>query len=120
MGGGEVDRRTMELVVCQEHWRAGRVIADSVEWSRCGFSLLHAGYVIRALFSPSHPYEPPKVYLSPEPTSSKHYYVHPGEDVARLCFCHPAEWSPRLNLLVAVCSAVRFINDLRAGDPEAR
>jgi ubiquitin-protein ligase len=72
--------------------------------------VFHRGFVIEPRFPFNYPYEPPLIYLRPAPRS-RHYYVHAGEREPRLCFCRTEEWSPRMGLLVAVCSAMRFIND---------
>jgi ubiquitin-protein ligase len=73
----------------------------------------HRGFVIEPRFPFEYPVAPPLIYLRPAP-SSRHYYVHPGEETPRLCYCRTEEWSPRMGLLVAVCSAMRFINDYLA------
>ncbi len=72
--------------------------------------VFHRGFVIEPRFPFNYPYEPPHIYLRPEPRS-RHYYVHLGDREPRLCWCRPEDWSPRLRLIVAVCSAMRFIND---------
>jgi ubiquitin-protein ligase len=74
----------------------------------------HRGFVIEPRFPFEYPFAPPLIYLRPAPRS-RHYYVHPGEQEPRLCWCRPEDWSPRLRLLVAVCSAMRFINDYLDG-----
>lgn len=116
----EMDRRTEELAACQKHFRKGRILCqgEPEDWWSWGFWLPHGGFAIVARFHMLHPLAPPNVYLSPEPVS-RHYYVHGNESEARLCYLHPSEWSPRLNLLVAVCAAIRFINEYRAGVPDA-
>jgi ubiquitin-protein ligase len=73
----------------------------------------HRGFVIEPRFPFNYPYEPPHIYLRPG-VHSLHYYVHQGEQEPRLCWCQPSDWSPRMGLLVAVCSAMRFINDYLA------
>jgi hypothetical protein len=74
----------------------------------------HRQFWIIPKFAPDHPYSPPHIYLSPE-IRSRHYYVHEGESTARLCWCKPSDWHPRMRLIIAVTSAMRFINDRRAG-----
>lgn len=76
--------------------------------------VFHRSFVIAPRFPFNYPYEPPRIYLNPRP-QSRHYYVHPGEQEPRLCWCQPSDWSPRLRLIVAVCSAMRFINDYLDG-----
>lgn len=117
----EVDRRTLELADCQAMWPHGCVwqYGPQHEWSSFGFRVEHVGFAITAMFHPDHPYEAPLVYLWPEPQSS-HYYTHGFESHLRLCYCRPEQWSPRLRLNVAVCSAMRFINDYLDGDPTTR
>jgi hypothetical protein len=73
----------------------------------------HRGLVILPRFALDHPFSPPLVLLLPG-ILSRHYYVHPGESEARLCYCRPEEWSPRFRLVHAVTAAMRFINDWRA------
>jgi len=116
----EMDRRTKELAACQTHWREGRIVCqgDPQNWSSFGFFLPYRGFAIVARFPVLYPSVPPNVYLSPAPVS-RHYYVHRDEAEARLCYLHPSEWSPRLNLLVAVCATIRFINEYSAGVPDA-
>jgi hypothetical protein len=116
-----MDRHTLELASCQRHFPSGCIVCDGdpEDWWSYGFRLPHRGFVIVARFQMLHPFAPPNVYLSPEPVS-RHYYMHGNEKQARLCYLHPSEWSPRLNLLVAVCAAIRFVNDYRAGVPDAQ
>jgi hypothetical protein len=73
----------------------------------------HRGFVIEPQFAPDHPNSPFHIYLDPCP-SSRHYYVHPGEKVPRLCWCSPANWSERWPLIVGVTAAMRFIDDYLA------
>jgi len=80
--------------------------------------VVHRGFIIEPRFPLNYPYEPPLIYLrsfdARASLRSRHYYVHPGEQTPRLCWCQPSDWSPRMGLLVAVCSAMRFINDYLA------
>jgi hypothetical protein len=106
-----MDRREQELRLCRQLWPSGWIFRED---GASGFGVRHAGYDIAAVFHSEHPYEPPHVYLTPKPSSS-HYYVHAGERVPRLCFVRPEQWSPRMGLVIAVGSAMRFVNDYRAG-----
>jgi|SRR5581483_5903424 len=112
----ELDRRTLELAECQQLWRHGRVHLEYPQcgWSRTGFRVQHHDFVITAVFHVDHPYEPPNVFLSPEP-SSRHYYVHGGDSIPRLCWTKSGEWQPRHHLAVAIATAMRFINEYRTG-----
>lgn len=111
------DRRGVELSECQRLWRHGRVccVGPREQWSSFGFMVAHDGFVITALFHEDHPYEPPIVHLDPEPTSTRHYYTHRGDSVPRLCWTASGEWQPRHTLIVAVATAMRFINEYHAG-----
>lgn len=86
----------------------------TIEGGDAYFYVNHRGFRIRPVFAPDHPYEPPHIYLSPEPSSS-HYYVHSGERYKRLCWCMPSDCFPQMHVLVAVTAAMRFINEYRAG-----
>lgn len=75
-----------------------------------GARLSFGGHAITVRFAPEHPCSPTWVYLNPAPVHP-HYYVHAGERVARLCWCHPAEWRPTYGLVVALGCAIRFLNE---------
>lgn len=70
----------------------------------------HGRFVILPRFALEHPLSPPHIFLRPG-ILSRHYYVHPGEWEARLCYCRPEEWSSRFRLIHAVASSMRFLND---------
>ena len=113
----EIDRRTMELSECQRLWPSGRVCCQGPReaWTSFGFAVRHRGYWITAFFHEGHPLEAPRVFIDPAPSSSSHYYVHAGEDAARLCFVRAHEWSSRHTLLVAIGCAMRFLNEFERG-----
>lgn len=75
-----------------------------------GVQVVHRGRSIVARHAPDHPWSASWVFLDPAPRHA-HYYVHSGESVARLCWARPDEWSPTYHLLVAVGSAIRFLNE---------
>lgn len=83
-------------------------------WESWGVRFQHRNFSITARFSPEHPYEPPLIFLSPAPRD-RHYYIHHGETVARLCWCLPGEWHTNYRLIIAVGTALRFINDHHIG-----
>lgn len=83
-------------------------------WDSWGVRLRHDRFVVTARFSPEHPYEAPVVLLDPAPRDP-HYYVHREESVARLCWCQPGEWHTSYRLVIAVGTALRFINDHQVG-----
>jgi hypothetical protein len=85
-----------------------------VDAARYGVQVPHLGaYWITALFAPND-WEPPYVYVSPEPQGTHHYYVHP-DGTPRLCYTQYTEWSPAYRLATAVGCAQRFLNDFAAG-----
>lgn len=75
-----------------------------------GVEVPHANRRIIARYAPDHPFSPPWVYIDPPPSNS-HYYVHGGEAHARLCWCRPDQWDPTYHLIVAVGSAITFLNE---------
>jgi hypothetical protein len=93
-------------VICAFGGRAVLLPDDGV-WA---VEVRRRGRSIIARHAPDHPFSAPWVYLDPSPCNL-HYYVHSGEAHARLCWCTPWDWSPSLHLLVAVCAAIRFLNE---------
>jgi hypothetical protein len=105
-----------ELLECQQLWPQGWVCPGGPR-GVClpyGFCVRHGGYVIRALFHVEHPLVPPRIYLTPAPVSG-HYYAPAGDVTPRLCWIAAGQWQTRHTLTVAVASAMRFINEYRAG-----
>lgn len=103
-----------QLAEITQHFRARILHSNTDGWDAWGARLQHRSFTITARFHHEHPYEPPLIYLSPAP-KDPHYYVHHGETVARLCWCQPGEWHPRYRLIIAVATAIRFINDHQIG-----
>ena len=103
-----------QLAEVTQHFRARILHSNADGWSSWGVRLDHRSFTITARFHPEHPYEPPQIFLSPQPKDA-HYYVHHGETVARLCWCQPGEWHTSYRLIIAVATAIRFINDHQMG-----
>lgn len=75
-----------------------------------GVRVSYAGRGVLARYAPDHPLSPPWVYIDPPPSNS-HYYLHGAEEYARLCWCRPEQWDPTYHLIVAVGSAITFLNE---------
>lgn len=87
---------------------------NAAGWNAWGVRLYQRPFTITVRFSPEHPYQAPLVFLDPAPRDH-HYYLHSGESVARLCWCVPGEWHTSYRLIVAVGTAIRFLNDHQIG-----
>jgi hypothetical protein len=84
------------------------------EWHAWGVRLPYRGVTMTVRYHQHHPYEAPLVFLDPAP-KNRHYYIHKGESVARLCWCQPTDWQPSFRLIVAAGSAIRFLNEYANG-----
>lgn len=104
----------VQLAEVAQHLRVRILHYNTEGWASWGVRFQHRNFAITARFSPEHPYEPPLIFLNPAPRD-RHYYVHHGETVARLCWCLPGEWDSSYRLIVAVGTALRFINDHHIG-----
>lgn len=112
---GVVDYRE-QLIEVHRYYPESRWVSTAMPPRISGLfhlAIPHRGFAIHPRLAPDHPYSPFHIYLSPAPVN-RHYYVHPGESVARLCWCTPADWNPRWRLIVGVTAAMRFLNDYLA------
>lgn len=83
-------------------------LPDAGVW---GVEVRHCGRSIVAHQAPDHPWSPSWVFIDPPPSWHAHYYRHGDEPLARLCWCMPFQWDASFPLLVAVGSAIRFLNE---------
>ena len=81
-------------------------------WGAYGVQGNHRGFNVGVVYDQEHPYRPPRVGLSPRP-SSRHYY-DAGEGW-HLCYCKPEEWSPRYTMATTLAIVLRFIDSYRQG-----
>ena len=86
--------------------------APEGSWGRYGVQGYHRGYSVGVLYDEDHPYRPPRVGLSPRP-SSRHYYD--DGNGWHLCYCKPEEWNSRYTLATTLAIVLRFIDEFSQG-----